>query len=411
MGEATRTAGASNERHLAYLDGIRALAALYVVIAHAYETVWPGNLGRHPHGLTARLTGWMIFGNGHYAVALFIVVSGFCLALPVIRAGGVLRGGAIGFLRRRARRILPPYYFSFLLSLILVWTLIGNDIGSYWDISVPVDRAGYLGHIFLAQDVVGRNQADPPLWSVAIEWRIYFLFPLLILCWHRFGVAKTVITTVWLSYAGFVATCFIGWTARGANVQFVGLFALGTLGATIAFADREPWITVRGRFPWGALAALSALTLIVVHEVGGRAVSPARPLLDVVLGLFGLSLLVAASRPGENRLRRFLGARPLAFLGAFSYSVYLVHAPLLQVVWRYGVRPFHLAEVPMLLVVGLVVIPVVIVGSYLFFLVCERPFMSTQQRRAAKGEFAVVETVEERSRVVGSLEPTPAASS
>jgi peptidoglycan/LPS O-acetylase OafA/YrhL len=394
----------SNQRHLAYLDGVRALAALWVLVAHAYETVWPGNLGRKPHGLTAHLTGWMVFGNGHYAVALFIVVSGFCLGLPVVRAGGVLRGGAIHFLRRRARRILPPYYFSFLLSLILVWTLIGDDIGSYWDISVPVDRAGYLGHLFLVQDVVGRNQADPPLWSVAVEWRIYFLFPLLILCWRRFGVTKTTMTAVWLAYAGFLATALVSWTARGANVQFVGLFALGTLAATIAFADREPWRSVRWRVPWAALAALFALPLILIHEIGGTGVSPARPLLDLLLGLFGVSLLVAGARPGRNRLRWVLGARPLAFLGAFSYSIYLVHAPLLQVAWRYGVRPFHLAEVPMLLVVDLLVVPLVLAASYLFFLVCERPFMSTQQRRAARGEFA--ETPQSARPV--PIEPIPA---
>lgn len=394
MSRSTSAAGSSepSQRHLAYLDGVRALAALWVLVAHAYETVWPGNLGRKPHGLTAHLTGWMVFGNGHYAVALFIVVSGFCLALPVVRVGGVLRGGAIGFLRRRARRILPPYYFSFLLSLLLVWTLIGNDIGSYWDISVPVDRAGYLGHLFLVQDVVGRNQADPPLWSVAVEWRIYFLFPLLILCWRRFGVSKTTMTAVWLAYAGFLATALVSWTARGANVQFVGLFALGMLAATIAFADREPWRSVRSRVPWAALAVVFALPLILIHEIGGTGVSPARPLLDLLLGLFGVALLVAGARPGRNRLRRVLGARPLAFLGAFSYSIYLVHAPLLAVAWRYGVRPFHLHEVPMLLVVDLLVVPLVLAGSYLFFLICERPFMSTQQRRAAKGEFAETPT-------------------
>ena len=48
-------------------------------------------------------------------------------------------GGARSFFRRRARRLLPPYYASFGLSLLLIWTVIGTRTGTHWDISVPVD--------------------------------------------------------------------------------------------------------------------------------------------------------------------------------------------------------------------------------------------------------------------------------
>ena len=54
---------------------------------------------------------WGLFRHGHYAVAVFIVLSGFCLMLPVTRdPNGRLPGGFAAYLGRRARRILPPYY-------------------------------------------------------------------------------------------------------------------------------------------------------------------------------------------------------------------------------------------------------------------------------------------------------------
>ncbi|MBD0258097.1 MAG: acyltransferase family protein [Cytophagales bacterium] len=78
--------------HLRYLDGLRAAAALFVVLHHA----------------------WLEAGQayqvlGHYAVGLFIVLSGFCLMLPVVRGDGTLPGGPIHFMRKPARPKQPPY--------------------------------------------------------------------------------------------------------------------------------------------------------------------------------------------------------------------------------------------------------------------------------------------------------------
>src|SRR2546421_13093474 len=101
---------ASPRPHLDYLNGLRALAALYVVLHHAYLTVWPVLLGKAPTGIDAALVGWLAYG--HYSVSVFIVISGFCLMLPVLRNQDVIAGGSITFYRKRARRILPPYYFG-----------------------------------------------------------------------------------------------------------------------------------------------------------------------------------------------------------------------------------------------------------------------------------------------------------
>ncbi|WP_410959855.1 acyltransferase family protein, partial [Salmonella sp. SAL4356] len=70
--------------------------------------------------------------TGHLAVSIFIVISGFCLALPVVAAGDRMRDGSLNFFKRRARRILPPYYGALAFSLLLIATVLGKKTGSLW---------------------------------------------------------------------------------------------------------------------------------------------------------------------------------------------------------------------------------------------------------------------------------------
>lgn len=91
---------------LDYLDGLRGLTALYVVLFHCRsEFTWQyADGGFSP--LLWQMTAWMNFG--HYAVVIFIVLSGYCLMLPVVRSQNkTLAGGLRGYLKRRAWRTLP----------------------------------------------------------------------------------------------------------------------------------------------------------------------------------------------------------------------------------------------------------------------------------------------------------------
>src|SRR6266446_573435 len=119
--------------HRAYLDGLRAVAALYVLLHHAFLQVIP-----NPVTDANRLPHWFIlFAQGNLAVDVFIVLSGFCLMLPVVSLGYEVSGGAVHFFRRRARRILPPYFAAMGLSLLPIWLLIGEKTGTHWDVITP----------------------------------------------------------------------------------------------------------------------------------------------------------------------------------------------------------------------------------------------------------------------------------
>ena len=97
-------------RRLAGLDGVRGLAALFVVVNHVFLRAFPG----YPVDHAPLWAGWFIYGR--FAVVVFIVLSGFSLALSPARHGWRL-DGISQFALRRARRILPAYWAALAFSL------------------------------------------------------------------------------------------------------------------------------------------------------------------------------------------------------------------------------------------------------------------------------------------------------
>src|SRR5450631_1723054 len=104
-------------QRLAGLDGLRGLAALYVVVNHVFLRAFPG----YPVDHAPFWAGWFIYGR--FAVVVFIVLSGFSLALSPARHGWRL-DGVSQFARRRARRILPPHSATLAFSLAVAWLIV-----------------------------------------------------------------------------------------------------------------------------------------------------------------------------------------------------------------------------------------------------------------------------------------------
>lgn len=178
-----------------YLDGIRGLAALYVVFHHAYLQVTGSAESKI---LTENIPPLVLIGvkwleYGSFSVAIFIVLSGYCLMLPVV-ATGVLRGGWVEYIKRRARRILPTYYAAIVLSLLLVviFPHLKGPSDTLWDVTQDAfSLQAIMPHLLLIQNWRGSWAAkiNYPMWTVATEWQIYFLLPLILLpLWRKFGL-------------------------------------------------------------------------------------------------------------------------------------------------------------------------------------------------------------------------------
>src|SRR5260221_2639176 len=114
------------EGRLVFLDGIRALGSLYVVLHHCCQIYQDPTIAPR-YGYYAFIP-WLLRGR---SVAVFMVLSGFCLMLPAAKsAAGTLRDGFWAYLRRRARRILPPYYVSVARTLAPIALLPGMSRGT-----------------------------------------------------------------------------------------------------------------------------------------------------------------------------------------------------------------------------------------------------------------------------------------
>jgi peptidoglycan/LPS O-acetylase OafA/YrhL len=362
---------------LAYLDGLRAVAAAYVVIFH----IVPG------FGAQSLTGPWRLmrraFAFGHEAVAIFIVLSGYCLMLPVVRKDPQRLSLLAGrFMRRRAFRILPPYFATLLLSLALLAfcePLRRGATGTIWDDSLPgLGRDAITSHVLLVHNWFPSLsvQINGPLWSVASEWQIYFCFPWLLLpAWRKFGMWGALGSAAAVSY---LALFFVNAPARSAGSWYLLLFCFGMVAAAIGFSTQRQASRLRELVPWRFASAALWLGCFAFSMGAAKLWFGMKPVTDPLIGLATASLLVyltgcvGSGRP--SRLLRLLESRPLVGLGYFSYSLYLTHLPVLAACYlgllQLGLSP----QARMLALLGTGALASVLV-AYGFFLAVERRFI------------------------------------
>ena len=369
---------------LLYLDGLRGVSALYVALFHAHqEGGWPLRGESLPPALI-RATLWMT--QGHYAVAVFIVLSGYSLMLPVARSGtGRLRGGFGQYVFRRARRILPPYYAALGLTLALLMALPGlrTPRNSNWDWALPAFLPGTLiSHLLMVFNLnpAWAGRIDPPMWSVATEWQIYFIFPLFLLPVWRYSGLPITICCAFVLGIGLKYLCAPA--LDGAGSWYIGVFALGMVAAVLNFSQEPKTRRWEERLPWGVIAAALWLIFGLIGALRPQWLESRVMVMDALVGCAAASLLIYSARrlrrsPGAERtgLWRVLESRPALRLGGFSYSLYLIHAPVLAAL-RLGLEATGLPLPPVYALVIAGGIPLSLGLAYLFHLAFERRFMS-----------------------------------
>ena len=366
-----------NRPRLAYVDGLRGLCALYVLLYHAAGDVRPSGAF-----LRAAVQPYQF---GRYAVAVFIVVSGFCLMLPVARsAQGAIPGGLRAFAVRRARRLLPAYFCVLIPAIIAVAIVRQGYVpaaGEEADV-LRLSAGSVWSHLLLVHNL-RRDWAqafDPPMWSVAAEAQIYVLFPLLVMLWRRLGMRGLLPLVV----AAGLAPHFL--LPPQSNLDWTCPWYLGLFGFGMAAACARGILGIRAlkRWPWGFGAALPAA--IACAWIARNPYAPMGQLWlpDILLGAAAAAMLAglyaamgAASRgpiaaQGWRYVSSVLEHPAARRSGAISYSLYLLHAPVL---WLFSgaLTSLHVGGDTAIVLQLAIGAPVAVSCAYLFYLAIERP--------------------------------------
>jgi peptidoglycan/LPS O-acetylase OafA/YrhL len=333
--------------HLGMLDALRGAAALAVVLYHF--SLPSGEMSRAHF---PALNSW--FGQGYLGVHAFFVISGFVIPLSLWESGHT-PAAIVGYLRRRAVRLVPPAYGSLLLVL-LHWAAADLLVHHRVHLVGAVTARQLASNALFVVPFTSASWINPVFWTLTVEFEFYLvvglLFPLL------FGVGR-----FWLFLAAHVA-----------------LVAVGLL----------PMANVQNYFHYSALFAMGGATLLFYKGRLQRPAYLATLLLFFGLAWLGLGPWKASTGAATALAIAFLRVdHPVSrFLGRISYSVYLTHTVVGAVVCYGAARFWPLAsDGQRAAVVGLGVAASLGFAA-LYYRWVEQPFHQRARRKSVKDRFS-----------------------
>lgn len=358
------------------LDGVRGIAALVVVLHHALHLdptfarvqAAVSAAGEGPVVWALTHTPLHIVWAGEEAVLVFFVLSGYVLTLPSTR--GPVRWRE--YYPRRLVRLYLPVWGALVLAVGLKAALgpVPAGEGGAWlhdRASVPLGEAWHDAVL-----VDGAGLLDSPLWS--LQWEVLFslALPLYLLLRRR--------STRWVAIEALALLGLVGLgTATGwLALRYLPIFGLGVLLAQHprVLDGVAGWLDARARprFAWGLVVGALVVLLTARWLVRGlpepsRALEAAASAATIV-GAAAVVLVALRWGPGTAALER----PAVQWLGARSFSLYLVHEPV--IVATAQVLPRSWGPAP----TALIGVAVAFAVTAAFFRLAERPSIALARR-------------------------------
>lgn len=347
----------SKAERVASLTGVRAVAALLVMLTHAAYTT-----GKYTHGYVG-----LVYSRMEIGVPIFFVLSGFLLFGPWVRAAA--SGGAPPSVRRyawhRVRRIMPAYAVTVLAAFALYhFRTAGPNPGHTWE--------GLFRNLTLTQIYTDNylysylHQGLTQMWSLAVEVAFYVALPLLaylllvVLCRRRWRPGRlllglmglALITPAWLVLVH--TTDFLPDGARLWLPTYLAWFVGGMMLAAL-----QP-LGVRAYALVCIPLALVCYFIVSTPIAGAPTTSPSELREGLAKAAFYAviaTLMVAPLALGDRGIyARFLATRPMVFLGEISYEIFLIHLLTMELVMVEILRyPIYTGHFGILFVVTFVV--------------------------------------------------------
>lgn len=279
------------KQYMPTLDGLRGLACLLVVFSHLAEPA---------HLEMAKDTRFIIGSSG---VVIFFALSGFLMSRLYLATQPFEIATASEYIAARFSRIVPVYLVAVLIYLLLTHVVPGFK---------PVDGVQALRLLLLCGSA-------SVFWSIPPEIQFYGFF--LVLWYAKSRSSRT--ARVVLCLLGAVAVISAATSDRWPGLVLLSklhIFLLGTGAAVLAMRMGKRLLGS----PWFQAAILAALPAYAAFVLRAE-----RLYSDVAFA--ALAALAVASLSFLTPVTSFLATRPMRFLGAASFSIYLLHDPIIRI--------------------------------------------------------------------------------
>lgn len=345
-------------KRLTAIDGLRGIAAMMVVLYHLSSNLYTELASDIPSWILA------VLQEGYLGVPIFFVLSGFVISLS-IKSDRVDIKYIGRFALKRSIRLDPAYWSAILLAIALLFV---KDYGLGSEVAYP-DSSDLMFHVFYLQDIVGTDyKISPVFWTLCIEIQFYLFYIFSVYLFHSKNWFNVDLLVLFLLFTAIISLLshqdLIVPTIKGWFIPYWHYFVLGI------FVQRSINI---GKKYYALLAILASLEIAAIS-----------------IGDFSKSILIALitatyifSMGITKKLAYGLNIAPIQFLGAISYSLYLVHP---DIGWKSIslIKEFlYFPNVPFFSVIALIAGTLIsIVGAYIFYYLIERTSLKLSKRIA-----------------------------
>ena len=314
-------------RHIASIDGLRAIAVTAVVLYHLGISWIPG---------------------GFLGVDLFFVISGYVITRLILDS--INQSSALDlreFYAARLRRIYPAFIFMVVCTIIFIGVWAPEAIKRFLS-DLPYALTGSINWLLVARhqdyfETIGRPPLLQHTWSLAVELQFYLIWPIILLTVLKyFGKKNIARIALLIAITSGVTLFLVSLQLDQSNAQQVSHIYFGTdthsLGLFLGSALAVSWIPQnlsadiekRAQDVIDAIGVVGLLGLIAAFLFIDEANASLYRIAFPLAGIFGCLVIISLVHPA-SRFAPLISSAPFKWVGQRSYGIYIWHWVIFQV--------------------------------------------------------------------------------